>query len=283
MHHLNTQEDIPRAKFKNHGTIDKKDFPNFMTGYYADNDLVVMRDAFGPLSRTVRTINQDAISQAIEKPDRGGISWIGHRAFDRMRTALEEHLDNIDKHGNRSHQISWIKNPTAKAWINSMKPATWLNHLDSRSKVAKSMTARLVRTIKLLCDDINSCEALIAKIADFGETRTPGVALISDPEYTFNFAEDDLPNEIIESLSEECSCKFDQTSAKKAISGMSTRLEFLLSSDKWASNEIDSEAYIRCDMLLQVMWGVWKDSAGHGPMPSYSLLSWVFMHDMTGK
>ena len=109
------------------------------------------------------------------------------------------------------------------------------------------------------------------------------MALISDPEYTFNFTEDDLPNEIIESLSEACSFKFDQESAKKAISEMSTRLEFLLSSHRWASNEIDSEAYIRCDMILQVMWRVWKDSGGHGPMPSYSLLSWVLIHDITGK
>ena len=109
------------------------------------------------------------------------------------------------------------------------------------------------------------------------------MALISDPETTFNLKDDDLPNEMIDSLSRECNFKFDQESAKKAITEMSTRLEFLLSCHKWASNEIDSEAYIRCDMILQVMWRVWKDSGGHGPMPSYSLLSWVLIHDTTGK
>ena len=91
-----------------------------------------------------------------------------------------------------------------------MTPRNWFNHLDTRSKKAKSLSARLIRTVKLLCDDINSCEALIAKMADFGETRTPGVALISDPEHAFNFVEDDLPSDIIDHFSEECKFKFDQ-------------------------------------------------------------------------
>ena len=85
-------------------------FPNFRSGNYADDDLVVMRDEFDPFSRTLRTIHQDAIRRAIENPDRGGISWIGHRAFDKMRTALDEHLGVVDKHGSRSNQITWIKN-----------------------------------------------------------------------------------------------------------------------------------------------------------------------------
>ena len=62
----------------------------------------------------------------------------------------------------------------------------------------------------MLCDDINSCEALITKMADFGKTRTPGVALISDPETTFNLKDDDLPNKINDSLSREGNFKFDQ-------------------------------------------------------------------------
>ena len=74
-----------------------------MSGNYADEDLVVMRDGSGPFTRTLRTIHQDAIRQAIENPDRGGISWIGRRAFDKMRTALEEHLSVVDKNGNRSN------------------------------------------------------------------------------------------------------------------------------------------------------------------------------------
>ena len=231
-------------------------FPNFMSGNYGVDDLVVMRDGIGPFTRTLKTIHQDSIRQAIENPDRGGIAWIGRRAFDKMRSALADHLEVVDKNGNRSNQINWITHLKVKRWINSMTPRNWFKHLDTKSKMAKSLTARLIRTVKLLCDDNNSCEALIAKMADFGETRTPGVALISDPEHTFNFAEDDLPSDIIDHLSEECKFKFDQESTNKAISEMSTRLEFLLSSDKWASNETDSEAYIRCDMLLQVMWKV---------------------------
>ena len=120
----------------------RRNFPNFMSGNYADDDLVFMRNEVGPFSRTLKTIHQDAMRLAIENPDRGGISWIGHRASDRTRTALEELLDMVDKHGSRSNQISWINNLKAKKWINSMTPGRWFNHLDSRSKVAKSMTAR---------------------------------------------------------------------------------------------------------------------------------------------
>ena len=36
------------------------------------------------------------------------------------------------------------------------------------------------------------------------------------------------------------------------------------------------------DMILQVLWRIWEDSGKHGPMPSYLLLSWVFIHDITG-
>ena len=79
------------------------------------------------------------------------------------------------------------------------------------------------------------------------------MALISDPETTFNLNDIDLPNDIIDLLSRECNFQFEQESAKKAITEMSTRLEFLLSSHQWASDEIDTEAYIRCDMILQVM------------------------------
>ena len=64
---------------------------------------------------------------------------------------------------------------------------------------------------------------------------------------------------------------------------MATRLEFLLNSNHWAANEIDSEAYIRMDMILQVLWRVWEDSGKDGPYPSYLLFSWVFIHDITGK
>ena len=122
--------------------------PNFMSGNYADDDLVFTRNEVGPFSRNLKTIHQDAIRLAIENPDRGGISWIGHRAFDEMRTALDEHLGVVDKNGDRSNQITWIKNLKVKKWINSMTPGRWFNHLDPRSKVAKSMTARLVRTVK---------------------------------------------------------------------------------------------------------------------------------------
>ena len=81
-----------------------------------------------------------------------------------------------------------------------MTPGKCFSQLDPKSKVAKSMSARLVRTINLLCDDINSCEASITKMADFGETRTPGVALISDPETSFNLNDIDSPNDIIDLL-----------------------------------------------------------------------------------
>ena len=127
-----------------------------------------------------------------------------------MRAALEEHLDKFDKDGNRSNQISWIKNLKIKAWIGAMTRGKWFSHLDPKSKVANSMSARLVRTINLLCDDINSCEALITKMAAFGETKTPGEALLSDPETTFNLNDTDLPNDMIDLLSRECNFQFDQ-------------------------------------------------------------------------
>ena len=137
-----------------------------------DDDIVYMRSAHvGPLSTALKSIHQDAIRLEIENPDRGGVMWIGHRAFDKMRAALEEHLDKVDKGGNRSNQISWIKHLQTKSWIGAMTLETWFSHLEPTSKVAKSISARAVRAITLLCDNINSCEALIAKMADFWKTK----------------------------------------------------------------------------------------------------------------
>ena len=83
--------------------------------------------------------------------------WIGHRAFDDMGTALEEHLEKVEKGGNRPNQINWIKHLKTESWISAMTPERWFNHLEPSSKVAKSISARTVRTITLLCDDITSC------------------------------------------------------------------------------------------------------------------------------
>ena len=93
-----------------------------MSGNYADDDIVYTRKDVGPFSRARKSIHQDAIRLAIEKPDRGGVLWIGERALDKNRTALEEHLEKLDKDGNRSNQISWIKNLKIKAWISAMTP-----------------------------------------------------------------------------------------------------------------------------------------------------------------
>ena len=88
-HHLQViKRTFQELSSRTMGQSIRRIFPSFMSGNYADDDSVVMRDEFGPFSRTLRTIHQDAIRQAIENPDRGGISWIGHRAFDKMRTAL---------------------------------------------------------------------------------------------------------------------------------------------------------------------------------------------------
>ena len=105
----------------------------------------------------------------------------------------------------------------------------------------------------MLCDGITNCEALISKFADFGKTRTPGAAPISDPETTFTLSEVDLPDGTIALLSQECSFQFDQDYVKRSISDTTARLEFLLNGHHWAVNEIVREAYVRMDMILQVL------------------------------
>ena len=95
------------------------------------------------------------------------------------------------------------------------------------------------------------------------------MALISDPEATFNLSEIDVPDDIIALLNKECNFQFDQESATRATSDMATRLAFLLNSHHWAADEIDSEAYTRMDMILQVLWRIGEDSGTHGPTPSY--------------
>ena len=52
-----------------------------MSGNYAD-DIVGTRSDVGPFSGALKSIHQDAIRLAIENPDRGGVLWIGERAFD---------------------------------------------------------------------------------------------------------------------------------------------------------------------------------------------------------
>ena len=156
----------------------------------------------------------------------------------------------MDKGGDRPNLINRIKHLNSDAWINAMTPERWSAHTGPLSKVAKSISARMVRTTTMLCDDITSCEALIAKVADFGETRTPGVALVSDPEATFNLSEIELPDDTIALLSKECSFQFDQDSAKRAISDTTARLDFLLNNHHWEANEIDSEACVRMDLIL---------------------------------
>ena len=106
---------------------------------------------------------------------------------------------------------------------------------------------------------------------------------ISDPEITFDLSEVNLPDDTIALLSQECSFQFDQDSVKRTISDTTARLEFLLNSCYWAVNEIDSEAYVWMEVILHTLWRIWKDSGKHGPMPSYLFLSWVFIHDTTGK
>ena len=123
---------------------------------------------------------------------------------------------------------------------------------------------------------------MIAKLSDVGETRTPGAALISDPETTFDLSEADLPDDTIALLSEECGFRLNQDYVKRTISDTTARLEFLLSNHLWAVNEIDSEAYVRMDAILHVLWRILSDSGKHGPMPSYLLLAWVFIYDTVG-
>ena len=60
-----------------------------MNGNNANDGIVLMRSGqAGPLSRALKAIHQDAIRLAIENPEQGGLMWIGHRAFDKVGTAL---------------------------------------------------------------------------------------------------------------------------------------------------------------------------------------------------
>ena len=122
----------------------------------------------------------------------------------------------MDSGGNCPNQINWIRQLNNGPWIDAMSPDRRLASLGLQSKVAKSISARVVRTTRTLCDDITSCESLIVKLADFGETRTPGAALISDPEATFGLNEADLPDDITALLSEECDYRVQSRLCEKS-------------------------------------------------------------------
>ena len=146
-------------------------FPFFVDGDQgAPIDIAAMRKRqAGPLSRAPKDTDKDAIRMAIEDPGHGGPTWIGFYAFERMAKALEDYLKQVDEGGNRPNQINWIRYLNSEAWINAMTPDKWSEHLGPSSKVAKSISARVMRTTRILCDDITSCEALIAKVLISGK------------------------------------------------------------------------------------------------------------------
>ena len=98
----------------------KRRFPSFVVGDKgASIDSVAMRKGQdGPLSKALKDTDKDAIRMAIEDPGHGGPTWIGFHAFDKMASALEDHLKKVDKGGNRPNQISWIRQLNSEAWIN---------------------------------------------------------------------------------------------------------------------------------------------------------------------
>ena len=86
----------------------KRVFPSFVVGDAdAHVNIVAMRNGQGgSLSRGLKDFDKDAIRLVIANPEtKGGLMWIGPRAFERMGSALEMHLEKVDKGGNRPNQI----------------------------------------------------------------------------------------------------------------------------------------------------------------------------------
>ena len=117
-----------------------------------------------------------------------------------------------------------------------MTPGQCFANLGPHSKVAKSISARVVRTTRTLCDDITSCESLIAKLPDFGKTRT-GAALMFDPEAAFGLKEADPPDDTIAQLSEDSDYQFNRVSVKRTFSDTIARLEQLSNNHFWAYHD----------------------------------------------
>ena len=129
----------------------RRQFPSFVVGDKgAPIDIVSMREGQdGPLSRALKDTDKDAIRMAIEDPGHGGPTRIGVHAFDRMASALKDHLKTVDKGGNRPNQINWIRQLKSEAWINAMTLDRWSVHLGPSSNVARSISARTVRTTNI--------------------------------------------------------------------------------------------------------------------------------------
>ena len=95
--------------------------------------------------------------------------------------------------------------------------------------------------------------------------RTPGAALIFDPEATFSLSEADLPHDTMAQLSKDCDDQFNQDSVKRPVADSTARLEHLLNNHLWAQHEIDDEAYARLDIIIHVLWRICTDAGAHGP------------------
>ena len=110
-----------------------------------------------------------------------------------------------------------------------MQPVYWFAYLGIISKVRRALSAIMVQSTRDLCDDITT-RALIVRLVDFGASRKPGAALISDPEMSFDLQEADLPEDTMEQLRIDCELDFNQVSAKRAVGNTTVRLVHLLTS-----------------------------------------------------